>query len=132
MSRRGPGRALLDALEELSGAANPEIVRAAALRLLRVTSHDADHATALRDILAAAGDPRDIDVFVGRTLELGSRPTIDELAERFGVCAERIRQIRTPRRDQGAGGRRGRPAADPGHGRSPPQLAGCCCSDVRR
>jgi hypothetical protein len=91
----GSRRALLDALEELSGDANPEIVRAAALRLLRVTSHDADQATALRDILAAAGDPRDIDVFVGRTLELGSRPTIDELAERFGVCAERIRQIRT-------------------------------------
>ena len=89
----GSRQPLLDALAGLSGEGQPEVVRRAAVRLLR-TVPVAGHAEVLSDILAAAGGPRDLDVFVERTLTLRNRPTIDELAGRLGVSAERVRQIR--------------------------------------
>jgi len=102
---------LVDALAGLSGEGHPDVVRRAAARLLRTIPEDAGHARLLSDILAAAGGPREVDVFVERALTLKGRPTIEEVARRRGVSAERVRQIRARAEERV----RASAAAAPGH-----------------
>jgi hypothetical protein len=88
-----PSQPLVAALGALSGQGHPEQVRRAATRLLRVLPPVGGHRQAWDDILAAAGDRRDMEVFAERTLRLNCRPTVAEVAERVGLSAERVRQI---------------------------------------
>jgi hypothetical protein len=89
-----PSQPLLDALAALSGDGRPDEVRRAATRLLRAVPHAGSHPQVLADILDAAGDPRDVEVFTERTLRLRSRPTLDDAAKRVGLSPERVRQLR--------------------------------------
>jgi len=92
--QNAPRQPLLDALAALSGEGQPDQVRQAATRLLRTVPHEGSHPQALADILNAAGDPRDVEVFTERALRLRQRPTIEEAAKRVGLSPERMRQIR--------------------------------------
>jgi hypothetical protein len=92
--QHAPSQPLLDALAELSGDGHPDNVRRAAARLVRTVRHTSGHQEALSGILAAAGDPRDLEIFELRTLRLRRRPTLEEVARRVGLSAERVRQIR--------------------------------------
>ena len=92
--QHAPSQPLLDALAALSGEGHPDQVRRAATRLVRTARQAGHHGEVWTDILAAAGDPRDVEVFELRTLRLARRPTIDDVAKRVGLSGERVRQIR--------------------------------------
>ncbi len=85
---------LLGALAEMTGDGYPAQVRQAAGRLVRTVVQSGRHDEVWARILAAAGDPRDLEVFELRTLRLVQRPTLEEVARRVGLSAERVRQIR--------------------------------------
>jgi hypothetical protein len=99
--RSGSG-ALRGALAHLAGDACPEPVRRSAERLLRhCDGHDAAQAggsaavgEVLDELLEAAGSARDQAVFSARELSVTDRPTIEQLARRFRLSTERIRQLR--------------------------------------
>jgi Sigma-70, region 4 len=92
--QNAPSQPLLDALAALSSDGQPAQVRQAATRLMRTVPHAARHGEVWAGILAAAGDPRDLEVFVLRTLRLTRRPTLEDVAERVGLSVERVRQLR--------------------------------------
>ena len=89
-----PTQTLRGALAELAGPGVPAEVRRAATRLLRMVPTARIHADVLADVLDAAGDPRDVEVFAERSLRLRRRPSFDETAKRIGLSAERVRQLR--------------------------------------
>lgn len=85
---------LLDALTALAGEGAPDGVRGAATRLLTMVPGARSHADVLTRILGAAGDARDVEVFAERNLQLRHRATLEETAQRIGLSAERVRQLR--------------------------------------
>jgi hypothetical protein len=102
------GGALRGALTHLAGDAHPEPVRRSAVRLLGCC-HGLDVAQAggspvvdevLDKIVEAAGSARDQAVFRARELSVNDRLTLEQLARRFRLSQERIRQLRARAADR--------------------------------